>query len=210
MEWVVTHWTALTGGTEALVLPSPTLFGERVNSDFRFYWIAVLVACAAALFVPNIFRSRVGRAFVAIRDQDIAASAIGVNIFKYKLLAFATSSFLVGLSGAMIAHYRTIVTWERFTIETSILFLAMIIIGGLGSISGSFFGASFMVLLPALITTLGRSLQGTAPAVAALLPAAQQGVFGVVIIVFLVVEPEGLAKLWRNVKDYFHVWPFSY
>ena len=210
VEWVVTHWTALTGGTEAMVLPSPTLFGERVNSDFRFYWIAVLVACASALFVANIFRSRVGRAFVAIRDQDIAASAIGVNIFKYKLLAFATSSFLVGLSGAMIAHYRTIVTWERFTIETSILFLAMIIIGGLGSVSGSFFGASFMVLLPAFITTVGRSLQGTAPGVAALLPAAQQGIFGVVIIVFLVVEPEGLAKLWRNVKDYFHVWPFSY
>ena len=86
----------------------------------------------------------------------------------------------------------------------------MIIIGGLGSVSGSFFGATFMVLLPAMITTLGRSLQGTAPQVAALLPSVQQGVFGVVIILFLVLEPQGLAKLWRNVKDYFHVWPFSY
>ena len=210
VEWVVTHWTALTGGTGALVLPSPTLFGLRMNGDFRFYWIAVAAAAATALFTANLFRSRVGRAFVAIRDQDIAASAIGVNVFQYKLLAFATSSFFVGLSGALIAHYRSIVTWERFTIETSILFLAMIIIGGLGSVSGSFFGATFMVLLPAMITTLGRSLQGTAPQVAALLPSVQQGVFGVVIILFLVLEPEGLAKLWRNAKDYFHVWPFSY
>jgi branched-chain amino acid transport system permease protein len=210
VEWTVTHWTGLTGGTEALVVPAPTLFGQRMNTDFRFYWIAVAAAGGTALFVANLFRSRVGRAFVAIRDQDIAASALGVDVFRYKLYAFATSSFFVGLAGALIAHYRTIVTWERFTIETSILYLAMIIIGGLGTISGSFFGATFMMVLPAVINTAGRALQGTAPAITAVLPSVQQGVFGVVIILFLVLEPQGLAKLWRNVKDYFRVWPFSY
>jgi branched-chain amino acid transport system permease protein len=210
VEWTVTHWTGLTGGTEALVVPAPTLFGQRMNTDFRFYWIAMLTAAGTALFVANLFRSRVGRAFVAIRDQDIAASALGVDVFRYKLYAFATSSFFVGLAGALVAHYRTIVTWERFTIETSILYLAMIIIGGLGSIAGSFFGAAFMMLLPAVINTAGRALQGTAPAIAAVLPSVQQGVFGLVIILFLVLEPQGLAKLWRNVKDYFRVWPFSY
>jgi branched-chain amino acid transport system permease protein len=210
VEWVVTHWTGLTGGTEALVVPAPTLFGQRVNTDFRFYWIALFSAAGTALFVANLFRSRVGRAFVAIRDQDIAASALGVDVFRYKLYAFATSSFFVGLAGALIAHYRTIVTWERFTIETSILYLAMIIIGGLGTISGSFFGAAFILLLPATINTVGRMLQGVSPAVAAVLPAVQQAAFGLVIILFLVLEPQGLAKLWRNVKDYFRVWPFSY
>jgi branched-chain amino acid transport system permease protein len=210
VEWVVTHWTGLTGGTEALVVPAPVLFGVRLNADFPFYWIATLTAAGTALFVANLFRSRVGRAFVAIRDQDIAASALGVDVFRYKLLAFGTSSFFVGLAGALVAHYRSIVTWERFTIETSILYLAMIIIGGLGTISGSFFGAAFILLLPAMINTLGRALQGVAPAVAAVLPAVQQGAFGVVIILFLVLEPQGLAKLWRNVKDYFRVWPFSY
>src|SRR6185436_2745026 len=149
VEWLVTHWTGLTGGTEALVVPAPTLFGQRMNTDFRFYWFAALTAAGTALFVANLFRSRVGRAFVAIRDQDIAASALGVDVFRYKLYAFATSSFFVGLAGALVAHYRTIVTWERFTIETSILYLAMIIIGGLGTISGSFFGAAFILLLPA-------------------------------------------------------------
>jgi branched-chain amino acid transport system permease protein len=210
VEWVVTHWTGLTGGTEALVVPAPTAFGERLNTDFRFYWIAVAAAGATALFVANLFRSRVGRAFVAIRDQDIAASALGVDVFRYKLLAFATSSFFVGLAGALVANYRTIVTWERFTIETSILYLAMIIVGGLGTIAGSFFGAAFMMLLPAAINTAGRALQGSAPAIAAILPMVQQAAFGVVIILFLVLEPQGLAKLWRNVKDYFRVWPFSY
>ncbi len=210
VEFVVTHWDGLTGGTEALVVPAPELFGARMNTDGRFYWILVVVALAVALFAANLFRSRVGRAWVAIRDQDIAASAIGVNVFGYKLLAFATSSFLVGLSGALLAHYRSIVTWERFTIEVSISYLAMIIIGGLGTISGSFFGASLIVLLPAMINTLGRSLQDAAPWAATVLPYVQQGVFGLVIILFLVLEPEGLAKLWRNVKDYFRVWPFSY
>jgi branched-chain amino acid transport system permease protein len=210
VEWLVTHWTGLTGGTEALVVPAPMLFGTRVNTDFRFYWIALGAAALTALFVANLFRSRVGRAFVAIRDQDIAASALGVDVFRYKLLAFATSSFFVGLAGALVAHYRTIVTWERFTIETSILYLAMIIIGGLGTISGSFFGAAFMMLLPAAINTAGRALLGSTPSLAAVLPSIQQLTFGLVIILFLVLEPQGLAKLWRNVKDYFSVWPFSY
>ena len=210
VEWVVTHSTFLTGGTEALVLPSPMLFGLRMNTDFRFYWLGAAAAAGTALFAANLFRSRVGRAFVAIRDQDIAASAMGVNVFRYKLLAFATSSFFVGLSGALIAYYRTIVTWERFTLETSIVYLAMIIVGGLGSVSGSFFGAVLITLLPAGIGTLGRALQDSVPAVAGVMPHVQQAVFGVVIILFVVLEPEGLAKLWRNVKDYFHVWPYAY
>lgn len=210
VEWIVTHWTALTGGVEALVVPAPRLFGQRLNTDFGFYWIGIILAGATALFAANLFRSRIGRAFVAVRDQDIAASVIGVNVFGTKLLAFATSSFVVGLAGALTAYYRNIISWERFTFETSILYLAMIIVGGLGTIRGSLFGAALITLLPALITTVGRGLQESAPAVAALLPSAQQAVFGLVIILFLVFEPEGLSKLWRNVKDYFYVWPFAY
>ena len=210
VQWAMVHWTALTGGTEAIVLPSPRLFGVRLNTAFNFYWIAVVAAAATALFAANLFRSRAGRAFVAVRDQDVAASVIGVDVFRTKLLAFATSSFFVGLAGALIAFYRTIITWERFTLEVSIVYLAMIIVGGLGSIRGSFFGAALITLLPALIANAGRALQDTAPQVAGLLPYAQQAVFGVVIILFLIFEPRGLSKLWGNVKDYFHVWPFAY
>ena len=210
VEWVVTHWTAVTGGTEALVVSAPRLFDVRLNTDFGFYWLAVGIACATALFTANLFRSRLGRAFVAVRDQDVAASVIGVNLFKTKLLAFAASSFIVGLAGALIAYYRNIITWERFTLETSILYLAMIIVGGLGTIRGSLFGALLITLLPAAITNAGRTLQGSAPGLASQLPNIQQAAFGIVIIVFLIFEAEGLSKLWQNVKDYFHVWPFAY
>jgi branched-chain amino acid transport system permease protein len=208
--WVVTHWDAVTGGVDALVVPAPTLFGINMNSDFNFYWLVWALAGITALLTANLFRTHFGRAFIAIRDQDIAAEVMGINLFKYKLLAFAVSSFFVGMAGALTAHYRSIVTWERFTIDISVLYLAMIIIGGLGSIRGSFYGAAFMTLLPAILTNVGRSLKSYFPVMDAILPFIQQAAFGLVIILFLVFEPEGLNKMWKNLKDYFRLWPFSY
>jgi branched-chain amino acid transport system permease protein len=210
IEWLITHWDSLTGGVEALVVPAPTLLGTPINTDFRFYWVILVCLAGTTLFTANLFRSKVGRAFIAIRDQDIAAEVMGVNLFRYKLTAFAVSSFFVGLSGALTAHYRPIISWERFTLETSIIFLAMIIIGGLGSISGSIYGAAFITLLPAILSNLGRSLETFIPAMERLIPFLQQAAFGLVIILFLVFEPEGIAKLWCDVKDYFRLWPFSY
>lgn len=208
--WTVTHWDAVTGGVDALVVPNPTLFGLQLNSDFNFYWVIWAFAGLTALLAINLFRTRFGRAFIAIRDQDIAAEVMGVDLFRYKLLAFAVSSFFVGLAGALTAHYRSIVTWERFTVDVSVLYLAMIIIGGLGSVSGSFFGATFMTLLPAVLTNLGRALKSYLPFIDSIIPFVQQAAFGLVIILFLVFEPEGLNKIWRNLKDYFRLWPFSY
>lgn len=210
IQWLITHWNALTGGVEALNVPPTTLFGLSLNTDFRFYWIILVCLTGTILVTVNLMRSKTGRAFVAIRDQDIAAEVMGVNIFRYKLLAFAISSFFVGLSGALIAHWRLIVNYERFTIETSIFYLAIIIIGGLGSVSGSIYGAIFMTLLPAVLTNVGRSLGGLIPNMDSIIPFLQQAVFGLVIILFLIFEPEGIAKLWRDVKDYFRLWPFSY
>ena len=210
IEWIITHWDAVTGGVEALVIPAPTLFGLTLDTQFRFYWVSVTVAAITVLFTINLLRTRVGRAFVAIRDQDIAAEVMGVDIFRFKVLAFAVSSFFVGTAGALTAHYTTIISWERFTIETSILYLAMIIIGGLGSVSGSVYGAAFMTLLPAVISNLGRTLGGILPGLGQILPFIQQAIFGLTIILFLVFEPEGIAKLWRDIKDYFRLWPFSY
>jgi branched-chain amino acid transport system permease protein len=210
IEWLITHWTALTGGVEALVVPVPTILGARIDSDFRFYWVILIFLALTTLYAVNLFRTKVGRAFIAIRDQDIAAQVMGVDVFRYKLLAFATSSFFVGLSGALIAQYRGIVSYERFTIETSIIYLAMVIIGGLGSVSGSIYGAVFMTLLPAVLSNVFRTVRDAAPEMADILSAIQQGVFGITIILFLVFEPEGLAKIWRDIKDYFRLWPFSY
>jgi branched-chain amino acid transport system permease protein len=209
--WLLTNGDTIGIG-ESLSLPPTTLFGLPLggNNDFSFYWIILVCLILTALFTSNLFRSRTGRAFVAIRDQDIAAQVIGVDLFRYKLLAFATSSFFAGLAGALTAHYRTVISWERFTIDVSILFLSMIIIGGLGSVSGAIYGAAFITLLPALLTNIGRAMSGTVPAIEANMPYIQQGAFGLAIVLFLIFEPEGIAKLWRNVKDYFRLWPFSY
>ena len=208
--WVVTHWKGLTGGVDALVVPNPTLFGIRMNTDFNFYWITWGLVVIVTLATVNLFRTHFGRAFIAIRDQDIAASVMGVDLFKYKLLAFAVSSFLVGLAGALTAHYRSIVTWERFTVDVSVTYLAMIIIGGLGSVTGSYLGATFMTLLPVLLTNVGRAVKTSFPIIDSIIPFIQQGMFGLVIILFLILEPEGLNKIWKNIKDYFRLWPFSY
>jgi branched-chain amino acid transport system permease protein len=216
IQWAIVRSTF---GTDALVVPRISVFGTNLNklkigpvggTDFWFYWIIYLFLAITILFTVNLFRTKIGRAFIAIRDQDVAAEVLGVNLFQYKLLSFAASSFIIGMAGALLAHYRGIVNYERFTIEASIFYLAVIIIGGLGSVSGSIMGAIFMTLLPAVLSNLGRSVGGTAPAVARLIPFVQQAVFGITIIVFLIFEPEGLAKIWRNIKDYFRLWPFSY
>ncbi len=211
--WLLTHGDVI-GIAESLSLPQPTLFGLDLTAngatDFSFYWIILVCLAGTVIFTSNLFRSRAGRAFVAIRDQDIAAQVIGVDLVRYKLLAFATSSFFAGLAGALTAHYRGIISWERFTVDVSILYLSMIIIGGLGSVSGSIYGAAFITLLPALLNNIGRAMGDTIPQINIYLPYVQQGAFGLAIVLFLILEPEGIVKLWRDVKDYFRLWPFSY
>lgn len=214
--WAIRHLDLIGIHEESLSIPAASLFGTKLteltgqNNDFVFYWIILFCLIGTIVFTANLFRSRVGRAFVAIRDQDIAAQVIGVDLFRYKLLAFSVSSFFAGLAGALTAHYRGIISWERFTIDVSILYLSMIIIGGLGSISGAIYGAAFIVLLPALLTNIGRALSDILPQINNFMPFIQQGAYGLAIILFLIFEPEGITKMWRNLKDYFRLWPFNY
>lgn len=214
--WAIRHLDLVGIHEESLTIPYASLFGTRLteltgqDNDFVFYWIILLCLIGTIVFTANLFRSRVGRAFVAIRDQDIAAQVIGVDLFRYKLMAFSVSSFFAGLAGALTAHYRGIVSWERFTIDVSILYLSMIIIGGLGSISGAIYGAAFIVLLPAILTDVGRALNDVIPQIDSIMPFIKNGAYGLAIILFLIFEPEGINKMWRNVKDYFRLWPFNY
>lgn len=223
VSWVIKRWDPIDGvidgrTTDALSIPNAYLFGNtawRLNDNqYAFYALTLFVLILVIIAVTNLFRTHIGRAFIAIRDQDIAAQVMGVNLFRYKLLAFAISSFLVGLTGALLAQYSTAISFERFAIDVSIEYLAMIIIGGLGTISGSIYGAAFIVLLPELLRLLGRQVAGTdAESIRefnSVLPFLQQGAFGVAIVAALIFEPEGIQKLWRNVKDYFRLFPFRY
>jgi branched-chain amino acid transport system permease protein len=207
--WVVTHWDVVTGGTSALLVPPAELFGWQIAGDMTWYWVIALCAGAATLAATNLMRTGLGRAFVAIRDHDVAAEVIGVDPFRYKLLAFLVSSAFVGLAGALTARYNLIVTWERFTLDVSILYLAMIIVGGLGSVSGAIYGAAFMIAVPVWIEELSRNLSGLA-FLQDDMPAIQQLIFGLTIVLFLIFEPRGLARIWQRMKDYFRLWPFRY
>ena len=204
----VIHWQFLGAG-EPLVITEPTsFFGWVPVTDKQWYWVIAVCATLAAIVATNLFRTGVGRAFVAIRDQDIAAEAIGVDTARYKVIAFALSSGFAGVAGALTAYWTTIVTWERFTIDVSMLYLAMIIIGGLGSVSGSVYGAIFIVAVPAWLTQLGNDFSGVISPQN--LPAIQLIIFGLSIALFLVFEPKGLARIWQRSKDYFRLWPFRY
>ena len=207
--YVVRSWDTVTGGTGSIAVPKPELFGFSLRGDFRWYWVIAGCAILATITARNLFRTGLGRAFMAIRDQDIAAEALGVDVVRYKVLAFAVSSGFVGLAGALTGHYR-IITWERFTLDVSIEYLAMIIVGGLGSVLGAILGAFFIVLMPAGIEQVGTALRDVFPGITRQLPALQLGAFGLAIILFLIFEPRGLARIWQRIKDYFRLWPFRY
>lgn len=214
IEWLINHVTWISGGAQASIeVPRPELFGRVIDSQREMYFLLMVFVVLAVTATLNLVRSRVGRALVAIRDHDVAAQLIGIDIFRYKLLAFAVSSFYAGVTGVLYTYYLGIANYEQFQITTSIDYLAMIIIGGLGSVLGSIFGAVFVTLLPIVIRWVMEAFGGllfSPQAVLNIIPNLRLIVFGALIILFLVVEPEGLDRLWRNIRNYFRVWPFAY
>lgn len=214
MDWVISHVPAISGGVSAtLQAPPLRLLGQVVASEAGVYYVALVWCLLVAVFMLNLRRTALGRALVAVREKDFAAAVIGVQSFYFKLVAFATSSFIGGVSGAVLVFtFYHAVTPEQFSVNVSIELLAMVIVGGLGSIIGSFFGAAFILLLPGqinyLIAWLAR-LMGADIGVEALAHIPHV-VYGSLIILVLLVEPMGLGKLYANVRNYLLVWPFGY
>jgi branched-chain amino acid transport system permease protein len=214
IEWTINHVTFISGGVQASIeVAKPKLGSMVLGSQRDMYYFLLVFVVLAIVGTMNLMRSRVGRAFIAIRDQDIAAEIIGINIFRYKLLAFAISSFYAGVTGVLYTYFLGIANYEQFQIGVSIDYLAMIIIGGLGSVLGSIFGAIFVTLLPIVIRYAMEAFGGVffePQTVLNLIPNLRLMLFGTLIIFFLIVEPEGLNRLWRNIRSYFRVWPFAY
>ena len=214
IEWTINHVTFISGGVQASIeVPRPRVGSMVLSSQRHMYYFLLVFVVLALVGAMNLIRSRIGRAFIAIRDQDIAAEIIGINIFRYKLLAFAISSFYAGVTGVLYTYFLGIANYEQFQIGVSIDYLAMIIIGGLGSVLGSVFGAIFVTLLPIVIRISMEAFGGVflAPqTVLNLIPNLRLMLFGVLIIFFLIVEPDGLNRLWRNIRNYFRIWPFAY
>lgn len=210
ITFIISRWDSVTGGTAGMVLNRPTLGNFTFMSNASYYYLTIIILLLTVLYSVNLLRTRIGRAFLAVRDRDIAAQIMGINLFYYKVLAFILSSFFVGIAGALLAHYTMIVSPELYNIHVSIQYLAMILIGGLGSIFGSILGAVFITLLPVGLNSVVDILTVYMPEFYQLFSAFKEFVFGLAIILFLIFEPGGLAHIWQNIKRYFKLWPFSY
>ena len=210
VEFVSTHWNDVTGGVAGVSVSPASLFKYSLDTDGKLFYLIFSLVFFLVFFAKNLFRTKVGKAFVAIRDHDISAEVMGVNLFKYKLMSFGISSFYVGVAGSLLAYQAKYISPENFPITLAIDYLGMIIIGGLGSILGSILGAIFITVLPELLRLGASSLSDTFPALVGLFASLKQGVFGLAIVLFLIFEPDGMAERWRKIKTYWRLYPFSY
>src|SRR5467141_3907833 len=191
-----------------------SIFGYTFRGDRQYFYVVLAYVVVSFLLVTNLMRTRDGRALVAIRDHYISAEIMGINLTKYRTLSFGLAAFFAGIAGALYAHYNQVVSNEGFGIDRSIIFLAMIIIGGLGSIMGTLMGTAFMVLLPESMEWLSVALRDS-PIDQALglknnIAFLREMAIGVIIIIFLIFEPDGLAHRWRQIKAYWKLFPFSH
>lgn len=203
---------AVAGG-DTVYPPALYIFDWQIDSYVERYYVSLGFLAVMTVFAMNLVRSRVGRAWIAIKDHDVAARILGFDITHYKLLAFAVSSFYAGVAGALLVFfYFGVAHIGEFGLDLSIQLLAMVIIGGLGSILGNYFGVGFILLLPIFLnrflTFLGESASISVSS--GIISGIESAIFGTLVVLFLVIEPLGLAKLWNNFKDYFRLWPFSY
>jgi branched-chain amino acid transport system permease protein len=211
IEYVLFEWESLTGGPQGIVVYEAYLFGIDLGTDRAFYFVVATCFTFMTWIAVNLTRTRYGRAFIAIRDNDRAAEGMGIPVFPYKLLSFAISSFYAGIAGGLFAYYIMSITPEPFNLWLSIEFIAMIIIGGLGNIPGAIFGTAFIVALNEILSQVTEYLMNIgATGMAITMAPLREFVFGLVIVLFIIFEPKGLAELWRIVRSGFRLWPFSY
>ncbi len=213
IPWMVTNVrTDLTGGSQAMHVPAPSIGGFVFNDQQSIFYIIIPITCLSIFLIRNLTRSRVGLAFLAIRDNDLAAETMGINLTKYKLLAFFICSFYAGVAGSLWAHWMRAISPDQFNLMESVWYLGMIIVGGMGSVIGVVYGVLFIKVFDISIILIGPRLTSFLPPQLAQDTAAGLApfTFGMIILVFLIFEPRGLAHRWEIIKGYFRLWPFKY
>jgi branched-chain amino acid transport system permease protein len=208
--WIINHWS-LTGGFVGINVPPASIFGFAFKTEASQFYLIMIIVALCLFLAKNLARGRVGRAFIAVRDNDLAAEVMGINLLYYKLLAFFIGCFLAGIAGALFAHWTGFLNGENFTLTDSILYIGMVIIGGLGTTIGPIIGA-------VVIRLLQQGVVFTSPFIEKAIPSLSTGfttglgpmVFGLAIILFLILEPRGLAHRWTLFKAAYRLWPFSY
>ena len=225
IQEVFTRWDRVTHGLKGRPVDKPVLFGVSFATDWAFYFLCLAVLIAGLWLTANLLRSPTGRAWVAIRDSEIAAQSMGVHLARYKTLAFAYSAGLMGAAGALFAHKIGFLAPDIFSVLLSIQFLLMVVVGGLGSLHGALYGAVFVALLPVLISEARDHVPAWAGHAAAALgkgvgdavyqsldrfvkqPGLEPGVFGLILVLFILFEPLGIYGRWRKIWLYFSTFP---
>ena len=204
VEEVFARWESVTGGNAGKNLKAPDFVWFKADTGDSFYFLCLIITVVCTLAVLNILRSPTGRAFVAIRDSEISAQSMGINLARYKTMSFALSAALAGIGGALYAHKLRFISPDQFNILQSIDLLLMIVIGGLGSVHGAFLGAMFLILMPQIISLS----KGYLPDAIGQAPGLQAVVYGAVLVAFVLFEPYGLYGRWLKVRAYIQLFPF--
>jgi branched-chain amino acid transport system permease protein len=213
---IISHWEGLFGGHMGLMTPKITLGPFRIKKDIHFYFLILIVTLVMATGARNLIKTKVGRAFIALRDSDIAAATMGVNLTYYKTLAFAISAFYTGIAGGLMAFVIGFINPGSFNLILSITFLAMVVVGGLGSILGSILGAVLLTFLDLKLSALqDLPLLGNAFVFVSKswfsfsgLPNVRYIVYGLIMVLIVIFEPLGLFGFWIRTKIYWKKWPF--
>ena len=203
MEQVFSHWAGVTGGFRGLAVAKPNLFGWQMTTERQFYYLCLVVLILVTLGTRNILRSATGRAMMAIRDSEISAQSMGIHIARTKVTAFGLSTGITGVAGALLAHKLQFISPEAFDLILSIQLLLMIVVGGLGSLHGCFYGAIVVAFLPQFLALIKDVL----PPSIGQIPGLQGGVFGLILVLFILLEPYGIYGRWRKVRLFFEVFP---
>jgi len=209
VEFICAHWR-FVGADVGMAVDSAKIGSLHIDTEVKFYFMVMIILSITVFGTRNLFRSKIGRSFIAIRDRHLSAELIGINIARYKIIAFGISSFYAGIAGCLFAYYSNYITPENFNVSLSIEYLAMIIMGGLGTIVGALFGAIFITLIPEGIRMVTDVLRDSYPLLAAMFADFRLGTFGLIIVCFLIFEPTGLYGIWKNIKTYFQSWPYKY
>lgn len=203
VEQVLVHWVSVTGGFRGMVVPPAEIFSIDLTEPAAFFYLCLVVLIGALWVALNLLRSPSGRAMIAIRDSEISAQSMGINLARTKTTAFALSAAFTGLAGGLFAHRIGYLAPDGFTLLTSIQLLLMVVVGGVGSLHGVIFGAIFIGLLPQAIALARDYL----PATVSQIPGVEPGVFGLILILVLIYEPLGIYGRWQKVRQYFEEFP---
>lgn len=203
--WCLNAWTSVTNADMGLPVPRPSIGSFIFNSDAKYFYIILACLLLGTFFARNLIRTRIGRAFIAIRDNELAANVMGIRLTNTKLLAFFIGCAYAGVAGALLAHWQGIAFPEFFNLWLSIWLIGYLIVGGIGTTVGPFFGVIVILLISNGLSWTVRTLGSPAFALTA-----SDMIFGLIIILFIIFEPRGLAYRWSLFKTYYRLWPYSY